>query len=711
MNQNHLPDPGGALGQAEGLAVAQLLGKHREMIALALFETGNVIVAPSDENPKQKLRAEVFFIEKLLSGRREFGDTLFGDKARALRQLHPSYDLASYGETLRREMEAIREATADFLSPEQSQLLETTLNNLYAPLAVVSHSRVNVLFVGDCLGRELQCFLYPIYKRMGVDLNFVHLGGRTEFLVRKAIQDWEHEPYDLIFYSPFTHDSMPNYSRLAARPFLSSRSIRSVAYEAFNEAISIVQFIRVQFPDPPLFVHNSSFLLRELRDESFAPKTKYIKPWLKKVLTRRARHEARESVNELINEYVRKRTDHQRIHILDEYGLVRLFGEEHLARYLYYADDLHPSVLGQKLAHAYETVIAAQLLSKKKVFVTDLDNTLWMGTVGDGAVEHLANRQRILKRLRQKGFLLAISSKNEAENISWSGAELSDEDFSSKRINWLPKAGNIHAIATELNLNLKEFVFIDDMAVERTLVERGLPGITVLDGSLDSTWATLDQLARLAVNRDGQDRTKLYREKKLRDDFLSESSDGERRHKESLKSLALHARVSDASNESIGRVVELINRTNQFNINGSRVTETMVRQRLGDPTRRVLCVEMRDRFGDSGLVCCALLAIGSDEVEIESFVLSCRAFGFGIETALVNVIKAASRDVGVGRIVARFKATERNQACRNFLPAHSFIRQSGELWCCNDAGPLKDPEWLTVESTVRKTEQARRNLF
>jgi FkbH-like protein len=243
------------------------------------------------------------------------------------------------------------------------------------------------------------------------------------------------------------------------------------------------------------------------------------------------------------------------------------------------------------------------------------------------------------------------------------------------------------------------------------LVERGLPGITVLDGSLDSTWATLDQLARLAVNRDGQDRTKLYREKKLRDDFLSESSDGERRHKESLKSLALHARVSDASNESIGRVVELINRTNQFNINGSRVTETMVRQRLGDPTRRVLCVEMRDRFGDSGLVCCALLAIGSDEVEIESFVLSCRAFGFGIETALFNVIKAASRDVGVGRIVARFKATERNQACRNFLPAHSFIRQSGELWCCNDAGPLKDPEWLTVESTVRKTEQARRNLF
>jgi FkbH-like protein len=392
---------------------------------------------------------------------------------------------------------------------------------------------------------------------------------------------------------------------------------------------------------------------------------------------------------------------------LDESQLVQSFGERHLARFLYYADDLHPSVLGQKLAHAYETAIAARSLAKKKVFVTDLDNTLWKGTIGDGAVEHFANRQKTLKRLRQKGFLLAISSKNEAENVLWTGAELSDEDFASKRINWLPKAGNIHSIATELNLNVREFVFIDDMPVERTLVEQGLPGITVLDGGLETTWATLDQLARLAVNPDDLDRTKLYREKKLRDDFLKEGSGEEQRHKESLKSLDLHARISHATEDNVGRVVELVNRTNQFNINGSRTTEAIVRERLGDPTRPVFCVELRDRFGDSGLVCCALVAIGSDEVEIESFVLSCRAFGFGIETALVNVIKAATHELGIGRIVAGFKATERNQACRNFLPEHNFVKRPDELWCCEDTESFEDPEWLTIESTLQNTEQAR----
>jgi FkbH-like protein len=702
MKQNPLPDSGGALGQSSALTVAQLLGKHRELVALALFESGNVIVAPSDENPKQKLGAEVFFIEKFLSGRREFGDTLFGDKARALRQLYPSDDVACYKESLQREMEAIREATVDFLSPDQSRLLEATLNDLYAPLTVVSDSRVNVLFVGDCLGRELQCFLYPIYKRMGADLNFVHLGGRTEFLVRKAIQDWEHEAYDLIFYSPFTHDSMPNYNRLAARPFLSSPSIRSVAHEAFNEAISIVEFIRARFPDPPLFMHNSSCLLRELRDDTFTPNTKYVRQWLKKVLTRRVRHEARGTVNELISEYVRKLPDDRRIHLLDESHLVQRFGESHLAQLLYYADDLHPSVLGQKLAHTYQTAISAQLLAKKKVFVTDLDNTLWNGTIGDGAVEHFADRQKTLKRLREKGFLLAISSKNEAENISWIDAELSDEDFAAMRINWLPKAGNIQSIAMELNLNVKEFVFIDDMPVERSMVEQGIPGITVLDGGLDSTWAALDQLARLAVNPDDLDRTKLYREKRLRDDFLKLGTGDEQRHKESLKSLDLNVRILSATSGNAGRVVELINRTNQFNINGNRTTEANVRERLGDPTRPVFCAELRDRFGDSGLVCCALVAIGSDEVEIESFVLSCRAFGFGVETALVNVIKAVARELGIRRIVARFKANERNQACRNFLPEHNFIKQPDELWCCEDTGSFGDPEWLTVESTLRE---------
>jgi FkbH-like protein len=701
-NQNLLADFDGGIGHTEALTIAQLLGKHREAIALALFETGNVIVSPTDENPKQKLVAEVFFIEKFLSGRREYGDTLFGDKARALRQLHPGDDVTPYERSLRREAEGIRKATAKFLTPDQIRLLEVALNALYAPLAVASHSRLHVLFIGDCLGRELQCFLYPIYKRMGADLNFVHLGGRTKFLVRKAIQESEHDAYHLIFYSPFTHDSMPNYSRLAARPLESSRSILLVAQEAVNEAISTLEYIRERFPDPPLFVHNSSFLLRELQDDAIRPNSRRARQWLKKVVTRRVRHEARAVVNELMNQYVRKRSDNQRIHLLDESQLVQRFGETHLARLLYYADDLHPSVLGQKIAHTYETAISAQLLAKKKVFVTDLDNTLWKGTIGDGAVEHFADRQKTLKRLRQKGFLLAISSKNEAENVSWIEAQLSEDDFAAKRINWLPKAGNIQSIAMELNLNVKEFVFIDDMPVERSLVEQGLPGITVLDGGLDSTWAALDQLAGIAMNPDALDRTKLYREKKLRDDLLKEGSGDEQRHKESLKSLDLHARILSATSGNVGRVVELINRTNQFNINGSRTTEADVRERLADPTHPVFCVELRDRFGDSGLVCCALVAIGSAEVEIESFVLSCRAFGFGIETALVNVIKAATRDLGIRRIVARFKATERNQACRNFLPEHNFVKQPDELWCCEDPGPFENPEWLTVESNLRE---------
>jgi FkbH-like protein len=358
------------------------------------------------------------------------------------------------------------------------------------------------------------------------------------------------------------------------------------------------------------------------------------------------------------------------------------------------AEDYHPTILGQKLAQVYQNIIAAQLLLNKKVLVIDLDNTLWKGTIGDGDVEHFTERQCILKRLRHKGFLLAVSSKNDAENVTWQGAALSEEDFAVQRIDWNPKSGNIRAMAAELNLGLKEFVFIDDMPVERTLVKEGIPEITVLDATLESTWDVLEQLTRIAVHADENDRTQMYREKRLRDEYLRASPAEEQRHRNSLRGLELQTQIFKALPANAGRIAELINRTNQFNINGTRTTDSRVLGQINDSNYLVLYAKMRDRFGDSGLVCCAIVALGGDVAAIESFVLSCRAFGFGIETALMNDIKAQAQ--GVRRLIARYKKTDRNQACRSFLPDHGFT-PNDDIWVCDDPGPGTNPEWLKVE--------------
>ena len=113
----------------------------------------------------------------------------------------------------------------------------------------------------------------------------------------------------------------------------------------------------------------------------------------------------------------------------------------------YDADLQHPAVFGKHLAEEYRELLDVQchLLSKKLV-VCDLDNTLWDGLIGEGPVAHHAERQQALLRLRQKGVVLAIASKNEAKNVTWAGGVLSEGDFVCSQVNWDPKTINIQRI-------------------------------------------------------------------------------------------------------------------------------------------------------------------------------------------------------------------------------------------------------------------------
>jgi len=534
---------------------------------------------------------------------------------------------------------------------------------------------------------------------MGIDLNLTHLGGKTEFLVKTAVEESQHPEYDLIFYSPFTHESAPEYSGISRKPFLSDAAIQDVAESAATRAIAITEWLRRRFPNPPFFIHDSSFLVREIAEDADSPVFKKAKQRVGELLSRRVREKARNMVNTRIRQYLSEQPDSRRLHLLEEYQLTQTVGEDNLRKFMMYGEDVHPTVLGVKLAELYGHIITAHSLQRKKVFVADLDNTLWEGVIGEGPVTHFGERQRILKRLREKGFVLAVCSKNDAANVKWTDSVLQEQDFAATRINWSPKTENIRSIATELNLGVKEFVFVDDMPSERALVQQELPDVTAMDSCEPGTWLVLDYVARMAANGHEMDRTRLYRERKHREEFLLSQSSDLANHRAALKSLELLARIGRVNGKTAARVAELVNRTNQFNINGARVTEAQVHSRIGDAERPVLCVDVKDRFGENGIVSCALLSAKGDELEIDALVLSCRVFGFGVETALVNAVKRLARARGARRVVAKFVSTERNRPCQSFLPDHQFERQ-GELWGCDRLVDCVDPDWLSVESHV-----------
>lgn len=680
---------------------------HRESIANDL--RGDEFLIVPGESLQERVSGELYFLAQHVALRTEYGDFLLGEKARALRAHNPSGNPARSVELLLGENSALVAAARRYLAVGHAEALAKAHYDLFSVLHQPAKAVMRTLFVGDCLGREIQGFLYSACRKRDIELEFVHVGGKTEHLIRESVRGRDHQPYDVIFYSPVTHESIPEFSGAATRAVVPRAALDRAVCSAKAQTIANVEWLRQYFPAPPIFVHNAALMLREYEDDLGVSVFLRAKQRVKRLITLPVRRAASRSFNVLLSEYIASRSNELQLHLLDERSLVDQVGEERLRGVLYDVADLHPTRLGQHLAGLYASVLAACRLRSKKVFVTDLDNTLWEGLIGEGEVAHLHERQRTLKVLRDKGYLLAVSSKNDAKNVRWQGTGLEADDFVAHRINWNPKAGNIRSIAAELNLKLKDFVFIDDSPVERELVQNAIPELTVLDATDPGTWQALGLVGRVAPAPDDMDRTKMYLERKSRTEYLEPATDDPERHRAALAGLGLSAQIARAGSRHVARIAELVNRTNQFNVTGLRVTEAIMGGRVADPLRPILCANVRDRFGDCGLVSAAVLNFGESSVEIEAFVLSCRVFGFGVETALMNAIKRLAIAAGRSAIVARLVVTQHNAPCHSFLSDHGF-RLDGDLWCCDALGELADPAWLAVsgvESVVSTTiEQA-----
>ena len=137
-------------------------------------------------------------------------------------------------------------------------------------------------------------------------------------------------------------------------------------------------------------------------------------------------------------------------------------------------------------------------------------------------VKHYHDRQKTLKRLRDKGLLLAINSKNDPKNVRWDGAGLTLDDFVSCQINWTSKVQNIRRIAAELNED-QDFLFIDDRADERAMGLEMTPEALTLDAESPAVWRRLSMAADLLPEQDELDRTLAYKQKAAREQFLDEN--------------------------------------------------------------------------------------------------------------------------------------------------------------------------------------------
>jgi FkbH-like protein len=337
-------------------------------------------------------------------------------------------------------------------------------------------------------------------------------------------------------------------------------------------------------------------------------------------------------------------------------------------------------------------LLAAQQGRSYKCLVMDLDNTLWGGVIGDDGMagivlgqgsalgEAFVAFQDYARELGRRGVILAVCSKNDEAN-AWEPFDAHPEmvlkraDIACFVANWSDKAANIRAIAATLNIGLDSLVFVDDNPFERTLVRQELPMVAVPEVGDDPTGfaamlADAGYFEGLAVTDEDRERAGQYQGNQQREALRASVTDLPS-YLRSLDMLLVWRRFDAVG---LARTVQLINKTNQFNLTTRRYTEAEVAAVMDDPRAFGLQLRLIDRFGDNGVIAIVIGRLQGDEsVLIDTWLMSCRVLGRQVEPTTLNLVAAQARLLGARRLVGEYVPTRKNAMVRDHYEKLGFV--------------------------------------
>ena len=421
--------------------------------------------------------------------------------------------------------------------------------------------------------------------------------------------------------------------------------------------------------------------------------------------------------NTALNNFTTALQEIENIQILNLSGLMNDFGlrNAHDARkwYLYkqpYAEDFI-KIIAQQIGR----IIYAQTTAAKKCIVLDCDDTLWGGLIGEDSIGGIEigqdfpgsafqDFQKYLLHLRSKGILLAIASKNDEENIfnvfdNHDAMILKRDHISAWQVHWNSKADSIIAIAKELNIGTDSIVFIDDSAKEIGEVNERLPEVECFlvpeeTADLPALLTKTDLFDVANLSEEDSKRAEMMQAETKRTKATNSMS-----AEEFIKSLDLKINIFEAQPQHLGRITQLINKTNQFNLTTIRRTADEVAKIANDSDYILLGMDITDRFGEYGLVGVAILKKSNNtDWTIDSLLMSCRVLGRGAETAFLAKISEAISKRGGNKLIGSYIPTSKNKLVKNLYADHGF-KADGDKWVI-EALAIKQPSdyvYITLE--------------
>jgi FkbH-like protein len=324
-------------------------------------------------------------------------------------------------------------------------------------------------------------------------------------------------------------------------------------------------------------------------------------------------------------------------------------------------------------------LVAALRGKSRKCLILDLDNTVWGGVIGDDGLDGIVigqgdatgeahlQVQRTALALRDRGVVLAVSSKNTDEIAREPFRKhpemlLREDHIAVFQANWNDKATNIKAIAEELSLGLDAMVFLDDNPVERGLVRRMLPQVAVPElpdnpALYARTLLAAGYFEAIAFSGEDRQRAEFYQDNARRVTLQKQAGDVDAY----LVSLNMQMTLQPFDDTGRARIAQLINKSNQFNLTTRRYTEAEVAAAQRDPNAFTLQVRLADAFGDNGMISVIICRREQDDWDIDSWLMSCRVLGRKVEVAVLQELLAQARARGIRRLVGRYLPTEKNK--------------------------------------------------
>ncbi|MGF6569622.1 FkbH-like protein [Paraburkholderia sp. GAS333] len=333
-------------------------------------------------------------------------------------------------------------------------------------------------------------------------------------------------------------------------------------------------------------------------------------------------------------------------------------------------------------------LVAARRGASAKCLVLDLDNTLWGGVIGDDGLagivlgqgsaegEAYAAFQRYARDLTRRGIILAVCSKNDEANALLPFDQhpemvLKRADIACFVANWQDKASNLRTIAQRLNIGLDALVFADDNPFERNLVREHLPMVRVPEMPEDPAFyaVTLAQsgwFESVALTGEDRERAAQYQANQQREAQRETERESGGDLASYLAGLGMVLEWNTFNSTDLPRIVQLIGKTNQFNLTTRRHGEAEVQAMMRDPRAVTLHFRLKDRFGDNGIIAivAALPDTGGDANEgdwrIDTWLMSCRVLGREVERATLGVLADAARQAGARRLIGEYLPTPKN---------------------------------------------------